>query len=59
MNFRRVTSFQGLQTLKFGEVLFQKAGAFYKARFAGRANCTFGITKSEAEARLRSGRLPR
>ena len=35
----------------------QRAGSHFKARFAGRADYTFGTSPQEAEQKLRSGRL--
>lgn len=37
----------------------QRAGGYYKARFAGQASFTFGDTPEDAEEKLRCGRLGR
>jgi hypothetical protein len=35
-------------------VIIERAGGFYKARFEGKSECTFGETSSEATQKLRS-----
>ena len=59
MNTPSVKSFRALHKLKLkvkrdADVQITKAGGFFKARFCGRANCTFGATVKEAIWRLRS-----
>ena len=48
-----VKSLKELRTFGVGPViLIQRAGGFYKARYAGRANFVFGVTPEEARKRL-------
>ncbi len=48
-----VKSLRDLQKLKVEPVVqTQRAGGFFKARYAGTANCVFGASPAEARERL-------
>ena len=50
----KVTSFAELSKLEVGSrIQVERAGTHYKARYAGCAAFVFGLTKQEAEKRLR------
>lgn len=53
-------SLRDLHKLSIGPVVqLQRAGGHFKARFAGKADYTFGISPQEAKERLLSGNLCR
>jgi len=61
MSTPSVNSFRALHKLKLkpkrdAGVQITKAGGYFKARFPGRSNFTFGATTEEAISRLRSAK---
>jgi hypothetical protein len=51
-----VTSLRELPQLGLPKPQISKIGSLYRARWPGRADCCYGVTREEAEHRLRTHR---